>query len=40
MNAELTAAATRVAREVRAHREARGLSLSATAAAVSSAFMI
>lgn len=32
MNPELSAVATRVAREVRAHREARGLSLSATAA--------
>jgi transcriptional regulator with XRE-family HTH domain len=32
MNAELSAVATRVAREIRAHREARGLSLSATAA--------
>jgi XRE family transcriptional regulator, regulator of sulfur utilization len=31
-NAELTAVTTRVAREIRAHREARGLSLSATAA--------
>src|ERR671931_1432960 len=31
-SAELSAAATRVAREVRAHREARGLSLNATAA--------
>jgi transcriptional regulator with XRE-family HTH domain len=32
MEAELSAVATRVAREIRAHREARGLSLSATAA--------
>jgi XRE family transcriptional regulator, regulator of sulfur utilization len=31
-NRDLTEVATRVAREVRAHREARGLSLSATAA--------